>query len=191
MIHSTMTPFSKFKFVRTQARRSKALSEVMPAGRNWAYFAVLADAYLNVNDGERHIRSFRDLQEALGSGDDLQALQMARTKGQLTEGRHELPDAVAGHLAKAGADSAIVRRWAFGAAEPVTTTIDISDIKEVWVGSDLEEVEVGDHFAQWYFRMRDDDPLIYLAVTGGPLLAEMRLCKDLCLEVSGEFVYAL
>lgn len=186
-----MTAFSQFKFAQTHARRRRTLSEVMPVGEDLAYFVVLSDAYLSADDGERHVSSFGDLQEALGCDDALQALQLARAKGQLTEGDHQLPASVAGYLAKASTDSPSVRRWVFGASEPTITTIAISEIKDAWSGSDLEEVEVGDHSAQWYLRTRDDEPLIFLAVMAGPLLDQIRKCKEFCREVSGRFEYAL
>ncbi len=186
-----MTLFSKFTFAQTQAHRRKVLSEVMPLGGDFAYFVVLSDAYLSVDVGERHICSFDDLQDALGRGDDLQALQTARAKGQLTEGCHELPDAVAGYLAESSTDLPHVRRWIFGASEPFITTLAISEIKDAWACSDFEEVEVGDPSGKWYFRTRDDDPLIFLAVRAGPLLDQIRRCKEFCREVSGEFEYAL
>jgi hypothetical protein len=186
----TMTPFSKFTFPQAQARRHKALSEVMPVGADLTYFVVLSDAYLNVDEGERHICSFDDLRDVLSREDDLQALQTARANGQLTEGHHGLPDAIAGYLTNAGSGSAHVRRWMFGASEPIIATLAISDIKDAWAGSDFEEIEVGDPSGKWYFRTRDDEPLIFLAVMTGPLLDQMRQCKEFCREVSGEFEYA-
>ncbi len=184
-----MTPFSKFKFAQTQARRRKALSEVMPIGANLTYFVVLSDAYLSVDEGERHICNFDDLRDALSRGDDLQALQAARANGQLTEGRHELPDAVARHLADGGTGSPHVRRWMYGASEPITTTIATPGIKDAWAAMSFEEVEVGDPSGMWYFRTRDDEPLIFLAVKAGPLLDRIQQCKQFCREVSGEFEY--
>lgn len=187
-----MIPFASFKFSpQTQARRHKVLSEVMPEGDDFTYFLLLSDAYLAFGEGERHIRSFDDLQEALGCGDALQGLQAVRGEGQLTEGRHTLPDAVASYLADAGIDPLQVRRWVFGDSEPIISTVVLSRIRDAWADLDFEEIEVGDPSGKWYFRARDDDPLIFLAVKGGPLLDHIRQCKKFCREVAGEFLYAL
>jgi hypothetical protein len=190
MIYQTMTPFSTFKFLQTQARRRKVLSEVMPVGENLAYFVVLSDAYLSVDEGEKHVRSFEDLRNAMECADSLQALQIARTHGKLTEGRHELPDVVAGYLAEGGEGSLHVRRWVFGVTDPVITTLPISGVKDAWSSSDFEEVEVCDSSGSWYFRARDDEPLIFLAVSVGPLSDQIKRCNEFCREVSGEFEYA-
>jgi hypothetical protein len=138
-----MIPFANFKFPQqTQARRRKVMSEVMPVGDDFAYFVLLSEAYMTFNEGERHIRSFDDLQDALGRSDDLKALQTARAEGHLTEGRHALPDAVAGYLADAGMDPPQVRRWMFGDPKPIVTTGARSEIKSAWAGLGFEEVEV-------------------------------------------------
>jgi hypothetical protein len=185
-----MPHFPEFKFAQAQTRRRKTLSEVMPMGEAWSYFVVLSDAYLSTEDGEKHIRSFSDLQSAMGCGDSLSALQMVCTSGKLTEGRHELPDIVASYLAQFGEGPWSVRQWSFGASESSTKMIASSDIAGAWAGSDIEEIEVADQSAQWYFRMREDAPLVFLAVRAGPLLDQIRHCNAFCREVSGDLEYA-
>lgn len=185
-----MTYFTQLEFAQTQSRRYKTLSEVMPVGEEWSYFVVLSDAYLNTEGGERRIRGFGDLHGATSCGDSLQALQTARASGKLTEGRHELPDVVASYLAQYGAESSSVRRWSFGASESSTKTIATSELAGAWAGSDTEEIEVVDQSAQWYFRMRDDEPLIFLAVRDRLLSDQIKHCKAYCREVSGDFEYA-
>lgn len=184
-----MGAFSSFTFAPTPGRRHKALCGVMPVGEAIAYFAVLSDAYLTVDGDSRHVRGFEDLQALLGGG-DLQVLEYARARGQLIEGRHELPDRVAVCLASAGTGAPHVRRWVFGASEPIITTVTRASVKDAWAELDFEEVEVGDPSGKWYFRARDDDPLIFLAVPTGPLLDQIRLRQESCREVSGEFEYA-
>lgn len=190
MIDVTMIPFSAFRFAQGQARRRKALSEVMPVGGEFTYFVLLSDAYLGIGDGERYIGSFDDLRKALSSGDDLKALLAARANGQLTEGRHQLPDVVVEHLGLAGSGLAHVRRWGFGGSEPIIATIAVSEINDALTESNFEEIEVGDLSGNWYIRTREDEPLIFVAVVAGPLLEQLRLCKEFCCEVTGDFEYA-
>jgi hypothetical protein len=187
-----MIPFANFEFSQqSHARRQRMLSEVMPLGDDFTYFILLSDAYLIFHEGERHIFSFDELHEALGSRDDLQALQTVRAEGQLTEGRHALPEAVACCLADAGSGPSQVRRWVFGESEPIISTVALSEVKNVWAGLDFEEVEVGDPSGKWYFRARDDDPLIFLAVKGASLRDHIRRCKEFCREVPEDFIYVL
>ena len=192
LMDQNMIPFTNFKFPSTvETRRRKMLSEVMPMGGDFTYFVLLSDAYLTFDKDERHIRSFYDLQDALGDGDDLEALQIARAEGLLTEGRHGLPDAVVGFLADAATELPQVRRWVFGDSEPIVTTVAISEIKYAWASLDFEEAEVGDPSGKWYFRTRDDEPLIFLAINDEPLSSHIRRCKEFCREVTGEFLYTL
>lgn len=186
-----MVPFASFKFPsRTQTRRQKMLSEVMPVGDDFTYFVLLSDAYLTSVESERHIQNFDDLKNALGHADDLKALQVARTNGQLTEGRHALPAAVAVYLANAGGDPPHVRRWVLGDTKPIITTVALSEIKDAWAYLAFEEVEVGDPSGRWYFCAKDDDPLTFLAVKSAALSDDIRRCKEFCLEVTGDFLYA-
>jgi len=186
-----MTPFSKFKFAQGLTRRHKLLSDVMPVSADFEYFVVLSDAYLTLGGSERHICNFVDLQEALGHDVDLQELQLTRVNGQLTEGRHELPSAVASYLAEAGRGAAHVRRWVFGVSEPIITTLPLSVVKDGWSRSDFEEIEIGDSHGRWYFRTRDDDPLVFLAVSTGALSEQIKQCKEFYREVGRGFEYAM
>ncbi len=185
-----MIPFANFIFSQEQTRRRKILSDVMPAGSDFAYFLVLSDAYLDVDGSERHIYSLDDFREVLNCCNILRSLQSVRTNGQLSEGRHALPDAVAGCLAKTASGLPDVRRWIFGSSKPIITTLDIADIKDAWARSAFEEVEVGEPSGKWYFRARDDEALVFLAVRAGPLLDQIQQCRRFCQEVSGEFEYA-
>ncbi|MBL8343352.1 MAG: hypothetical protein JNL30_17930 [Rubrivivax sp.] len=185
-----MSPFLELKFASTQSRRLKAVSQVMPLGDAWSYFAVLSDAYLTTANGDTRIRSFADLQLALDCEDSLQALSLARESGRLTEGRHVLPDLVASWLCHHGAATSSVRRWKFGGAEPMTELLPTSELYGVWAGSDTEEIEVADDSAQWYFRMRDDEPLVFLATKAHSLASRLRQCSAHCCEIDGSFTYA-
>jgi hypothetical protein len=184
-----MTPFAQIKFAQTQTHRCKTLSEIMPVGEDWSYFVVLSDAYLTTDDGEIHIRSFSDLQDAMNVGDGLQALKAARARGKLTEGRHELPDVVARILSQSGMEPPTARRWAYGASESITEPIALMDLASTLAKPEIEEIEVADQFATWYFRSRDDEPFIFLAVRGYPLTDRIRHCVEYCREARGDFEY--
>jgi len=186
-----MTPFSKFSFSKTPSRRHVALSDVMPIDEKFEYVVVLSDAYLVVNGDEKHIDGFRDLCDAIGTDDGLQALRVARAKGQLTEGRHTLPDAIIGYLIGAGTAPLHVRRWTFGASTPVLSTFPLTYAKDVCSSSNFEELEVCDAAGTWYFRARDDDPLVFLALPKGALSEAIERFHDCCRSVSGEFEYAV
>ena len=186
-----MNPFDTFEFAsQTQKRRKKVLSEVMPVGDNFTYFILLSDGYLTNHDTEQHICNFDDLGRALGCTDDLQEIQLVRAEGRLTEGRHALPDLVAGYLAGVGEGHLLVRRWSYGNAEPVISTVARSAIRDGWADPEFEEVEVADPTGKWYFRARDDDPLIFLAVNDAALIDKLRRCNKFCREVTGDFLYA-
>lgn len=185
-----MLRFPQFKFAQGQTRRRKTLSEVMPTGDEWVYFVVLSDAYLSMDGGEKHIRGFSELRDEIGCDESLSALQMARARGVLTEGRHKLPDLVASDLARSGAATSSVRVWTFGTSDSSTKAIPSSDLACAWAGSDIEEIEVADQSALWYFRMKDDEPLTFLAVRSEPLSDQLRRCAEFCCEVAGDFEYA-
>lgn len=186
-----MTPFSKLKFLRTQKGRHKTLLDVMPVDENFAYFVVLSDAYLSINQDEKHVRNFKELQAIMGNLDGLQALQIVRSKGQITEGHHELPDIVASYIANIGVASLHVRRWVAHSSEPILTTLPLANVKDGWSSSPFEEVEVCDSLGKLYFRAKDDEPLIFFAVLDSRLSDKIRRCKKFCREVSGEFEYTL
>jgi len=162
----------------------------MPTGDEWVYFVVLSDAYLSMDGSEKHIRGFSELREGIGCDESLSALQMARARGGLTEGRHALPDLVASYLARSGADTSSVRVWTFGSSDSSTKAIPSLELACAWAGSDIEEIEVADQTALWYFRMKDDEPLTFLAVRSGPLSDQLRRCEEFCCEVAGDFEYA-
>lgn len=185
-----MTHFTQIRFAQTKTRRHKTLSEVMPQGAEWRYFVVLSDAYLSTEAGEVRIRSFSDLQRAMSRVGSLQALLAARASGRLTEGRHELPDVLVSCLAQSDTEPSNVRRWRFGASESSTMAIDSSELAAVWAGSDTEELEAVDQSANWYFRMKDDEPLTFLAVRDQTLLERIGHCDAYCVEVGGDFEYA-
>lgn len=159
-------------------------------GEDWSYFVVLSDAYLHGKNGEMHIRSFDDLQGEMRCGDGLQALQVARASGELSEGSHQIPDVVASCLTQSGSDYSSVRKWFFGIADPSTKLLLTSDLASAWSGSNIEKIEVVDQFAQWYFRMKDDEAVIFLAVRGRPLSEQIKRCSAHCREVNSEFEYA-
>lgn len=186
-----MSFFSNFRFIQTQGHRRLTLTQVMPVGREWTYFVVLANAYLRGIDGvETSISSLDDLRDVLACDDELQALQGVRTSGRISEGRRELPDVLASHLANACSGELQVRRWIFGASVPIIDTLAPAEIKDGWAAADFEEVEVCDLNGQWYFRTRDDEPLVFLAVRAGPLLDQVKQCRQHCREVAGTFEYA-
>jgi hypothetical protein len=83
-----------------------------------------------------------------------------------------------------------VRVWTFGASEPSTRSIASSELACAWAGSDIEELEVAGRSAMWYFRMKDDEPLAFLAVRSKPLSDEIRHCTEFCCEVAEDFEYA-
>lgn len=159
-------------------------------GDEWRFFVVLSDGYLSTGAGEVHVRNFSDLQRAMSFGDSLQALLAARAGGKLTEGRHELPDVIATCLTTFNSEPSRIRQWRYGASEPSTVEVTSSELVGVWPGSDFEEIEVVDVSASWYFRMKDDDALIFLAVRAPYLLEQMRRCETYCVEVGGDFEYA-
>lgn len=185
-----MTHFSQIQFEQVTTRRRKTLAEVMPKGDEWHFFVVLSDGYVSTGGGEVHIRNFTDLQRAMSLCDSLQALLAARASGNLTEGRHELPDVIATCLTAFNAEPSSIRRWRYGASEPSTVAVPSSELGGVWPGSDFEEIEVVDASASWYFRMKDDDALIFLAVRDPYLLVQIRRCETYCVEVGKEFEYA-
>jgi hypothetical protein len=162
----------------------------MPSGNGWVYFIVLSDAYLAMEGDERHIRGFSELRDGMGCDESLSALRMARASGSLTEGRHALPDLVASFLAQSGADKSSVRIWTAGRFDPTIRAIPSSELACAWAGSDIEEIEVADQSALWYFRMKDDEPLIFVAVRSERLSDQLRRCADLCCEVGSDFEYA-
>ena len=185
-----MSRFPQFRFAQVQSRRRTTLSEVLPIGDEWTYFVVLSDAYLRVDGGEKHIRCLSDLRDGIGCDESLSALQMARARGSLTEGLHTLPDLVVRALACSGEDMSSVRVWTFGASEPSIKSIASSELACAWTGSDIEEIEVAGQSALWYFRMKDDEPLTFLAVSSEPLSNQLRHCAEFCCEVTGDFEYA-
>lgn len=185
-----MSYFTDLHFLPAQSAHRTTLSEVLPIGEGWSYFVVLADAYLSSTECEAHIKNFRDLQEAIGCDDALQALEIARGSGKLTEGRHELPDIVANYLGQYSTGPVGVRRWRYGETKSTTEKMDVSAINDAWFGSDTEEIEVVDQSGQWYLRIKDVDPLIFLAARTHSLADEIRRCNAYCREVSGSFEYA-
>ena len=185
-----MTHFAQIKFAKTKSHRCKTLSEIMPMGDEWRYFVVLSDAYLSDEAGEIHIQSLSELQRAMSSDDIFQAIRAARNSGKLTEGRHELPVGIISCLARFDSEPLSVRRWLFDASESSTITISTSELAGVWTGPDVDEIEVIDRSANWYFRMKNDEPLIFLAVRAPSLLDQIRQCNAHCVAVSHDFEYA-
>jgi hypothetical protein len=162
----------------------------MPINPDLACVVVLGDAYLHTDENDRQLTGLADLCEVLGIESALEALKVARGRGQLTEGSHALPGAVRDYLASIGHGSTFVRGWTFGTSTPKLSTHSVLQLSEVLRESKFEEVEACDSTQVWYLRFRDDDPLVFLAMPRERVSELVRLSPETCLEVEPGFVYA-
>lgn len=185
-----MTPFSTFSFSQSPSRRHQMLADVMPTNESFVYVVVLADAYLSVEGHDRHICGFREFCDVLGIQDAMTALRVARTEGQLTEGRHALPDAVAEYLIAIGKGQLHVRGWAYGASAPVHSSHALTRVQEIVPDAQFVEIEVCDSAGTWYLRARDDDPLVFISLCRELLPDLLKRSSDYCQTVGADFEYA-
>ncbi len=186
-----MQVFSEFVFPVKREGRKQLVADVMPENADLTYFVLLTDAYLHIGGHDHRVSSFRQLRDLMGLSDDLRALHTARTSGALTEGRHELPDAIAACLSQFSSAFLEVRRWSAGSREPTVSSLSSSEIKDGWAAPSFDEVEVAGVPGKWYFRAKDDDCLVFLAVRGEQLRETLGSLSTSCLQIDGSFVYSL
>jgi hypothetical protein len=185
-----MPVFSDFVFPVRREGRKQLVSDVMPKSTDLTYFVLLADAYLHLGGRDHHVTTFRQLRDHMGISDDLHALHAARSSGMLSEGRHELPDSVAACLSRSTTAFLEMRRWSEGAPEPTVSLLSSSQIIGGWAAPSFDEVEVAAVPGTWYFRAKDDDCLVFLAVRGERLKETLKTLDTSCLEIDGSFVYS-
>jgi hypothetical protein len=186
-----VNPFLGFDFQFGSARRKQPISSVMPTNAGLIYKVVLADAiYCGADGGDTHIHSFNDLSKIFCEKDYGKALQIGRKSGRLIESRRVLPERLISKFQKSADDLVYVRHFGLVNSQENGSIVTRGMLRLELINPRLGEVEICDAESTWYMRFRDDDPLIFVAVSlplGEDLMREF---PDLVLAVDADFVYA-
>lgn len=177
---NSFTAFQSFQFKRKSGSRRVTLEDVLPNDPDLGYCAVFTEGFTKLDGKDLAVASFGELFNALGEDPDVNIFERIRQSGKLYEGRKTLSRCVTEQLIRCstGAKTAFIKCW--DSPESYTWSVPLERYLETYdllfgLPHRFGEFEVSDECARWYLRIRDDDPVIFLA-------GSMNLVKKLGLD---------
>jgi len=167
---NTPCGFEKFNFPTITHRRNLKVSEVLPSNAGLAFCAIITKlGFLEKNKEISVIEDFEQLFSHQNLGRSWENLQAIRRENVLIEDTFSLNPSMAQHLQKCAplSENVFVRCQ----REPDDKHLWKIPLLDYFYSEDLIEglphpfgdFEVTDEGNNWYWRMTDDDPFLFLA----------------------------
>jgi len=171
------------------------VAEVLPKINGGEYCALITELDLKIDHRFARIETLDSLFSHCGLPRSEQSLQRIRSDFTLTEGSKRLSSEVRSLLECNSPRG----RWAFVRCwddpEKFLWRVERSDFLRSpdlpkYLPHPYGEYEITDEGANWFLRMRDDDPFIFLAAPASLIDQLDKECGSFSLRVSGNFLYA-
>lgn len=189
------TPFDRFSLPRPGRRTKLCLRDVLPSVRSDSYCVLLTPFQVKLHDEIVEVGSFDTLFSHVGLARSETNLAQVLEGRVLMEGPKKLDREIAEKLVASPRDDSPlfvrcsdppdrflwrVERDEFLRSEDVLKFLPHS----------FGEFEVTDERTTWYMRIRDENPLIFLASSDELVAGLERDCSRVAMKLSGAFMYA-
>lgn len=184
-----------FKLPKLTRRRNIRVDDVLPSGEGLAYFIVLDQLLISMNENLVQCSSFNALFDLLEMDNRPESLEIAMRKFQLIEMGHSLPDKAREALIEASSESrrVFIRCWqdpdAYFWEAPLASYLSEPDLLEVLPHS-FGEFDIFDEGNNWYLKVADDDPFLFLCASERTISRLEKDSEDHIMKVRGSFLYA-
>ncbi|UFP96138.1 hypothetical protein [Gloeobacter morelensis] len=184
----------KFGFQPKKQRKNLELADVMPTNKGLLYAAIASNMYLKVNGKYCVCEDFVSLFSMTNHEYSPSSLQEVRRNNVLIEGQKCLPRELSKILVDQcpGQTKVFIRCWE---AREVfcwnTSLVDYlfsEDLLRV-LPCPFGEFEIFDECNTWYMRIKDDDPIIFLATMGTILNIILPTFENKVLSLPRSFIY--
>jgi hypothetical protein len=188
--------FEKFHFHPIIHRRNLKVEEVLPSNAGFAFCAIITKLEIvEKNEEVSLIKDFEQLFSHQDLGQSWENLQVIRRKNRLIENTFVLDSGITQHLQQCAEKSNNV--FVRCQREPSDKYLWKIPLLDYLHSEDLIEdlpypfgvFEVIDEGSNWYIRMRDDDPFLFLAGPKSFVSQIARSYPQWILQIPGHMLY--